>query len=43
MLPTCISRRVRCEREESFDFAPLSQKLARGERRSLVVLLAGVT
>jgi putative ABC transport system permease protein len=30
------------QREENLDFAPLSEKLARGERRSLVVLLAAV-
>jgi predicted permease len=30
------------EREQSLDFAPLREKLARGERRSLMVLLAAV-
>jgi putative ABC transport system permease protein len=36
------SRRPAYEREQSLDFAPLSQKLARGERRSLMVLLGAV-
>jgi putative ABC transport system permease protein len=36
------SQRPAYERKQSLDFAPLSEKLARGERRSLVVLLAAV-
>jgi putative ABC transport system permease protein len=36
------SQRPEYERDQSLDFAPLSEKLARGERRSLMVLLGAV-
>lgn len=36
------SQRAEYERDQSLDFAPLSEKLARGERRSLRVLLGAV-
>jgi putative ABC transport system permease protein len=36
------SQRPAYQREDVLDFAPLSEKLARGERQSLVVLLAAV-
>ncbi len=36
------SQKPAYQRQDRLDFAPLSEKLARGERRSLVVLLAAV-
>jgi putative ABC transport system permease protein len=37
-----LQQKPEYERDQSLDFAPLREKLARGERRSLMVLLAAV-